>query len=63
MSSNPYWVELGVHGTSVLSHTWTKNKCFIVNNIFCHQHVLQSTEPLEVLHSLEIHDSMIETLD
>ena len=25
MSLNPGWVELGVLGTSVLSHTWTKN--------------------------------------
>ena len=26
MSSNPVWIELGMHITSVLSHTWTKSK-------------------------------------
>ena len=32
MSSNPCRVELGVRNTSVLSHTWTKNKSVYIYN-------------------------------
>ena len=36
ISSNPSWVKLGVHSTSVLSRTWTKNIYEYLKHIVCH---------------------------